>query len=398
MNGIAPDDFTRAIRPDPNSKGLLFAGTEAHLYISYDDGGHWSLFQANLPAVPITDIAFQKREDDLVISTQGRGFYVLNDLPLVRALAPGKTSHGEVHLFAPKPAYRYADGGGSGRTPAGVGANPPNGVVVFYSLGDGAAPAIKLRFLDASGKLLKEFSSKSGPEAAAPAVEGEERAPAVKLPTQAGLNRFVWDMRYNDAIGFPGLILWASNLRGPLAVPGTYTAELEANGKTERQQFEIRKDPRATTSADDFSKQLALELQIRDEISAANQAVVDIRSERHQLASYTAGDPQVVSEANRISAALSDVENAIYQTKLESTKDPLNYPVKLNNKLTSLLNTVSTSDAHPTAQSYEVFDQLSVQLKEQLDRLQQINRHDLDGLNSLLRERHLAAIAVGSAK
>ena len=397
VKGIPPDDFTRAIRPDPNSRGLLFAGTEAHLYISYDDGSHWSLFQANLPAVPITDIAFQKREDDLVISTQGRGFYVLSDLPLVRALAPGKAPPDDVHLFAPKPAYRYTDGGGGDRPPVGVGANPPNGVVVFYSLSNGAAPEIKLRFLDASGKLIKAFTSASGPEAA-PAVEGEEQAPAVKMPAQAGLNRFVWDMRYSDAAGFPGLILWASNLRGPLVVPGTYTVELDANGRTEKQQFEIKKDPRASTTPEDFSKQLALELQIRDEVSAANQAVMDIRSERHQLASYTSGDSQVVSDANRISTALSNVENAIYQTRLESTKDPLNYPVKLNNKLTSLLATVSTSDAHPTAQSYEVFQQLSSQLKEQLDRLQQINRRDLDSLNGLLRERHLAAITVSSDK
>jgi hypothetical protein len=316
----------------------------------------------------------------------------------VRALAPGKSALQSVRLFAPKPAYRYADGGGGGRPPAGAGANPPNGVVVFYSLGNGAAPAIKLRFFDVSGKLVKEFSSTTGAETAAPTVEGEERAPAVKLPTQAGLNRFVWDMRYGDATGFPGLILWASNLRGPLVVPGTYTVELEANGRTERQQFEIKKDPRASTTQDDFSKQLALELQIRDEVSAADRAVMAIRSERHQLSSYTSGDPVVVSEADRISAALSSVENSLYQTKLESTKDPLNYPVKLNNKLTSLLATVSTSDAHPTAQSYEVFEQLSSQLEEQLGRLQQINAHDIGGLNSLLRERHLATITFGGTQ
>jgi hypothetical protein len=170
--------------------------------------------------VPVTDIAFQKREDDLILATQGRGFYVLDDLPLVRDLAPGKTPQGSVHLFAPKAAYRYAGGGGRNSGSVDVGTNPPNGVVVYYSLKSKVDSEIKLRFLDASGRLVKEFSSKDGSDHAPPAAEGEERSPAVKLPGQAGLNRFVWDMRYTDATSFPGLILWASNLRGPLVVPG----------------------------------------------------------------------------------------------------------------------------------------------------------------------------------
>jgi hypothetical protein len=270
--------------------------------------------------------------------------------------------------------------------------------VVFYSLGNGVASELKLRFLDASGKLVNEFSSAGEPQLAAPAVEGEERAPAVKLPLQTGLNRFVWDMRYRDATGFPGLILWASNLRGPLVVPGTYTVELVADGQTERQQLEIRKDPRASTTSDDFSRQLTLEIQIRDKVSLANQTVIDIRDEKRQLASYKPSDPEIESEANRISTNLSVIENAIYQTKLQSTKDPLNYPVKLNNKLTALLATVGASDSHPTAQSYEVFEELSSQLNEQLDKLEQINLHDLEALNRLLRDRHLPSVAVGRAK
>jgi hypothetical protein len=398
VTGISEDDFTRAIRPDPNSKGLLFAGTESHLYISYDEGNKWSLFQLNLPSVPVTDIAFQKREDDMVIATQGRGFYVLSDLSLVRDLAPDKTSQEPVHLFAPKAAYRYADGGTSSKLPAGAGANPPSGVVIFYLLEKKSPSDLKLRFLDASGKLVKEFSSADEPKVAVPVAEGEERAPEVKLPAAAGLNRFVWDMRYSDATGFPGLILWASNLRGPLVVPGNYTVELTVDGHTERQPFVIRKDPRASTTSDDFSKQLELQLQIRDKVSLANQTVINIRNEKHQLASYVSGDLEVVSDASRISADLSGVENAIYQTKLQSTKDPLNYPVKLNNKLTALLSTVSVSDSHPTAQSYEVFEDLSSQLKQQLDGLEQINRQDLDGLNRLLRDRHLPVIEVGKTK
>jgi photosystem II stability/assembly factor-like uncharacterized protein len=399
VTGIPADDFTRTIRPDPNSKGLLFAGTEAHLYISYNDGNTWSPFQLNLPNVPITDIAFQKREDDMVIATQGRGFYVLNDLSLVRELTPDKTQQGEVHLFTPKDAYRYVGAGGGAGAPAGTGTNPPNGVVVYYSLKSNADSEVKLRFLNASGKLVKEFSSNESSKHVAPAGEGEERTPPVHLPVRAGLNRFVWDMRYSDATTFPGLILWATTLRGPLVTPGTYTVELVANGQTAKRKFVIKKDPRASTTPEDFAKQLELELQIRDKISVANQTILDIRNEKHEFASYLSGGRQeIASEANRISTSLSAVEDAIYQTKLQSTKDPLNYPIKLNNKLASLLTTVSASDSSPTSQSYEVYKEFSAQLRVQLDKLGQINHHDIEGFNKLLRDSNMPGITINSAK
>jgi photosystem II stability/assembly factor-like uncharacterized protein len=169
-NGIPEDDFTRTIRPDPKMKGLLFAGTEAHLYISYNDGENWTPFQLNLPNVPITDIAFQKRADDMIIATQGRAFYVLDDMPLVRQMAPGKLSAGgDVHLFQPKDAYRYADGGrGFGGASADAGKNPPNGAVIYYSLKSKPTSDVVIKFMDASGKLVNEFSSKAEPEAAKP--------------------------------------------------------------------------------------------------------------------------------------------------------------------------------------------------------------------------------------
>ena len=348
--------------------------------------------------MPITDITFQKREDDMVIATQGRGFYVLNDLPLVRALAPRKVPQSEAYLFAPKSSYRYAGGRGD-RLALGTGANPPSGVVLYYSLETRADSEVKLRFLDASGKLIKEFSSVDDSDHAAPAAEGEERAPEVKLPVQAGLNRFLWDMRYTDATSFPGLILWASNLRGPLANPGTYTVELIANGQTLKQTFVIKKDPRVSTTPEQFSEQLEFELQIRDRISLANQTVIDIRQKKHDLASYTLGRiSDIAAKAQRILDSLSDVENAIYQTKLQSTKDPLNFPVKLNNKLASLLNTVSTSDSSPTSQSYEVYKDISGQLQVQLDKLSRINTQYIGELNQMLRKQNMPTISAADTK
>jgi photosystem II stability/assembly factor-like uncharacterized protein len=398
VSGIPADDFTRTIRPDPNSKGLLFAGTEAHLYISYNDGDSWMPFQLNLPNVPITDIAFQKREDDMVVATQGRGFYVLGDLPLVRALAPGSAPQTDQHLFAPKDAYRYSGGGGY-QTPPDAGANPPSGVVVYYSFKTKPSSDIKLRFLDAKGKLVKEFSSKEEPKPADGAEETEERRPPAKLPAKAGMNRFVWDMRYADATKFPGMIFWGGSVRGPLVVPGKYTVELIADGKTETQAFTIKKDPRSPTTPEDFSKQLQFELQILDRLSVANQAVIDIRKAKQKLDSFaTDGSPDVAAEAKRISTSLTSAEEAIYQTKLRANEDALNFPIKLNNKLAALLSTVSDTDVSPTAQSYEVFTELDAQLKVQLDKLDAIEHHDVDGFNKLVRDKNIPAIVFSSTK
>lgn len=398
VSGIPADDFTRTIRPDPNSKGLLFAGTEAHLYISYNDGESWLPFQLNLPNVPITDITFQKRDDDLVIATQGRGFYVLGDLPLVRALAPGTAAESATRLFRPKDAYRYSGGGGY-RTPPDQGANPPSGVVVYYTLKGKPASEIKLRVLDGSGKLVKEFTSKEEAKEPESMEDPEERRAPAKLPTKAGMNRFVWDMRYADATRFPGLIFWSGGLRGPLAIPGTYTVELVADGKTESEKFEIKKDPRAPTTPEESKQQLDLALQIEGRVTVANQAVIDIRKAKVQLEPYaTSSNADIAKTAKSISADLSTVEDAIYQTKLRAGEDALNFPIKLNNKLAAVLSTVMDTDTSPTAQSYEVFKELNTQLQVQLDKLEQIEHHDIDGFNTLVKEKNVPAIVLSSSK
>jgi hypothetical protein len=392
VNGIPVDDFTRTIRADTKRKGLLFSGTEAHLYISYNDGESWAPFQLNLPNVPMTDIAIQKREDDLVIATQGRGFYVLGDLPLVRDLAPGRESDGAVHLFQPKDAYRYAGGGGFGRPQPDAGQNPPNGVVFYYSLKTKPTSDVVIKFTDSSGKLIREFSSRPEPKES-PSMEEDERPAAPKPTTKVGINRFVWDMHYADATKFPGIILWAASLRGPLVVPGTYTAQLIVDGHTETQKIVVKKDPRTPTTEEDFTKQLELALQIRDRISAANQAVLDIQNARHQLDGYAKGaEPKVSSGAKAILLKLDPVENAIYQTKLRANEDALNFPIKLNNKLASLLSTVTATDIAPTSQSYEVFKELSAQLQVQLDQLKQIESQDVTAFNKMVRDQDIPAV------
>ena len=398
VNGIPDNDFTRAIRPDPNQKGLLFAGTESHLFVSYDDGNSWLPFQLNLPAVPVTDIAFQKQQDAMVLSTQGRGFYVMDDMPLVRALNPANFSRSKnVELFPVKKTVRLDGGGGfgGGRDP-NTGQNPPSGAVIYYYLKSKPKDEVKLRFLTADGKLVREVSSKpkKGAEEK-PESDNPRRRGAALAPAKEGLNRFIWDLRYNEATGFPGLLMWDGSLRGPMAVPGEYKVELLVDGKTASQNFAVEKDPRAPTTAEDFQKQLDLALKLRDRVSEANQSVVAIRAAKEQLKPYlTSSNEKIKSQAKQLTDELTGIEEAIYQTKLHADEDALNFPIKLNNKLASVEGVVEESDVAPNAQSYEVSDELSAQLKVQLDHLHKVETTGVAQFNKLVRDENIPAITL----
>jgi photosystem II stability/assembly factor-like uncharacterized protein len=401
ITGIPADDFTRTIRPDPKRKGLLIAGTEAHLYISYNDGANWLPFQLNLPNVPITDVTFQKREDDLVVATQGRGFYVMDAMPAVRALEPGKLADAPLTMLPLKPAYRYSGGGGfgGGGAAGAAGTNPPSGVLIYYKLKSKPSGDVTIRVTDEAGKLVNEYTSKEEPKEPAALEEDEGRRAAPKPTTKPGLNRFVWNLRYTDATKFPGMILWAAGTNGPLVVPGTYTVEVSADGHTEKQTVLVKADPRVASTPEGYKKQLELALQIRDRFSAANNAVIQIRGAKQQLDGYAAkAEPKLAAEAKRISNELGAVEDAIYQTKLRANEDALNFPIKLNNKLGALLGTVMQSDSEPTEQSYAVFQELSAALQVQLDKLQAITSKDVTDFNKLVREQNIPAITMTPVK
>ena len=396
INGIPDNDFTRTIRPDPNQKGLIFAGTESHLYISYDDGEKWLPFQLNLPAVPVTDIAFQKRDDEMVIATQGRGFYVLDDMPLVRALDPARFQHSdEVKLFPVKRAIRIAGGGhfGGGRRNPTAGENPASGAVIYYFLKEKPKGEVKLRFLTASGKLVREISSKP-PAHPDGEEDGEEEGPRNTLaPAKEGLNRYVWDLRYEKATGFPGLLMWDGSLEGPKAIPGEYKVEVVVDGKTQSQDFTLIKDPRTSTTPAQFDEELALGLKIRDRVSEANSSVVRIRAMKDQLKPYTASSNQQVHDtAKKLTEQLTAIEENIYQTKLHADEDALNFPIRLNNKIASVGGVVELSDNVPTAQAVAVFDELSAKLQVELDHLHQVETTGIQDFNKLVRDQNIPAI------
>ncbi len=343
INGIRGDDYVHSIREDITRKGLLYAGTEHGVWVSFNDGEKWHSLQLNLPDLQVADIAVT--EKDIVIGTHGRSIYVLDDVSPIREYKP-ETAEIANHLYKPYYAVR----------------NVQNAVFQYY-LKDTADLTIDI--LDPQGKLIQTFTGvKSGIKKDSTASEDDEDSRKLPPPTmKAGLNRFEWDLRYPAATSFKGIILWgASATRGPLALPGRYTVRLTTAGKTQTQGFDIRLDPRIKgVSLADVQEKFRLGIMIRDQTSKANEVVIKIREIKENMAK--AG----VSDQNRnIIDQLSMVEENLYQVKNQSSQDPLNFPIKLNNRLAALGRSIETGEAKPTDGAYKVYKELFADLVKQL--------------------------------
>ncbi|MDH4350581.1 MAG: glycosyl hydrolase, partial [Gemmatimonadota bacterium] len=390
VTGIPAGHFTRTIRQDTERANLLYAGGEFGTYVSFDAGAHWQSLQLNLPVVPIHDLVV--KESDLVLATHGRSFWILDDLTPLRELAAG-TVAGDRHLFTPRPAYRMGGGGFGGGGAAGVGQNPPTGVVAYFYLKDVPTDPVKLEVLEADGDVIKTFSSKAGPR-------GDQ------LEVTAGMNRFVWNLRYPDASRFDGMIFWAGGTQGPTAPPGTYQLRLTAGEWSATQSVTLLKDPRTSATQADLDEQFAFLLRIRDRVTEANDAVTKIRGLRRDIDGAlqrlgSAGDdvPKAAADSVRalaktIKTELTVAEEAIYQTKNRSNQDPLNFPIRLNNKIAALAGVVGRADAKPTDQARAVFDELSAALQLELDRMAVVVRDRIPAFNAAVAGLNLPAVGV----
>ncbi len=383
--GIPDGHYVRVVREDPVRRGLLYAGGEFGVYVSFDDGANWGSLQLNLPVVPVRDMAV--KENDLVIGTHGRSFWILDDLTPLHQLTD-QVARSDMHLFKPRDTYRLRSFG-FGRDVGAAGENPPDGVMVHYYIKSAPTAEAKLAFLEADGTLIREFSSL--PE------EGEEEG---ELAVEPGMNRFVWDLRYPEAHRFDGLIMWAGLLDGPRAVPGEYQVRLSIGARLLTENFLLKADPRLPASQADLQAQFDFLIRIRDRVSEANDAVKQIRDVRGQIDAAVErvegedyAEP-IRQKADAIKGPLAEVENEIYQTKNRSRQDPLNFPIKLNNRIAALANVVASGDARPTDQSYEVYEDLSGQLQAQLDRLAEIIRVDIPAFNALIAEHAVPAVIV----
>jgi photosystem II stability/assembly factor-like uncharacterized protein len=377
IEGIGGDDYVHAIREDAKRPGLLYAGTEHGIYISFDDGAHWQSLSLNLPDTQVSDIAVA--ENDLVIATHGRAFYVLDDIAPLRQLSPSVMQTTEVNLYVPYGAVRRS-----------------RPLSIDYAL-KSKADKVTIDILDARGNVIRSFTA---PETKKPAAGDDEGYQTLRpvAGLEAGLNRFTWDLRYSGSTSFPGIILWGASVEeGPLAMPGSYAVRVTANGDSETQPFHITEDPRSVVSQADLQAQFDLAMQVRDKVSAADQAVIDVRKIRDQvndrLAKTQAAD--VHSAGDTLNKKLTDVEEAIYQVKNRSGQDPLNFPIKLNDKIGHLLDVVEGwQDARPTDQTYSVFKQLSAELDVQLAKLKDAVSADLAAFNKQLAANNLQSVTL----
>lgn len=373
--GIPDGHFTRVLRADPKNKGLLYCGTEGGLYLSNDNGANWKPFQLNLPLVPITDLAI--KNTDLIVATQGRSFWILDDLNIIREELNEQNSNG-LKLYSIKETVGV---GGASRADLTRGSNHPSGVVLYFDLPDDTS-VTTLKFIDGKDEVIRTFSTKDKDN---------------KLSIEKGVNKFVWDTRYPKADDFDGLLMWWGTLSGPKAPPGDYIARL-INGKDSTEvKFTILPDPRAEGDPEDRKLQFEFLLEIRNKLDETHDAIRQMRNVRgaiNDLSEKLDDKHQNVLDAGKhIDSVMTSVEEALYQVRLKSNQDMLNFPIKLNNKLAHVASLASMGIYRPTAQMIEVKDFLTKEIDEQLQVWYKLKDEELPKFNQLIRDSKIDVIS-----
>jgi photosystem II stability/assembly factor-like uncharacterized protein len=381
VTGIRADDYVHAVREDPKRKGLLYAGAEHGVYVSWDDGDHWQSLSLNLPDVQVPDLVVE--EHDLVIATHGRSMWLLEGITPLREMT-AEVAGADVYLFKPAPAIRSL-----------------SGARFNYALKK-AADTLSIEILDAGGQVIRRYVG-------APADTARARADSVRLrgmgcdvrpfrpptpPREAGLNSFEWDLRYPGSVTFDCLIFWGGSPDfGPAAPPGQYQVRLTAGGKTLTRPFDVRRDPRLKHATDaDLAARFTLARQIQEKENLGNGAVLTIRRLREAVDDRVARAPPLARQGELFKAKLTALEEELYQTRSRSGQDLLNYPIQLTDRIAALRSSVEGGDARPTDASVVVFRELSTELDQKLARLQSLLTVDLAAFNRALAGRNVATI------
>ncbi len=386
-NGINRLYFTRALRADKKRQGLLYAGTEFGMFISYDDGASWNSFQLNLPIVPITDLLI--KNNDLVVATQGRSFYILDDLTIVQKKEAAILNK-NLHVFDVNPAYRMMGGGGrfggfGAAAPRNVGTNPPNGVVINYFLkAVSDSTKMSVEVLDKNKKSIKYFST----------VSKEN-----KIEINKGMNQFIWDMNFSEAERVDNLILWNGFVSGPKAAPGQYFSKLKSGTDSTEIAFTILADPNYKTTIEEYEEQTQFLLTVRDKFSEVMKAIKNIRELRQQLSDFSARQgkdlsKEIKNQIDTIGKQMTSVEEALHQTKAKSGQDVLNFPIRLDDKLSGVYEAASAGNTAPSKQAKEAYSELAALIDEQLNKLKKIIADDVSKLNQLIHNNALPVIGI----
>jgi len=402
--GIPDNVFVRAVREDPKKRGLLYAGTESGVYVSFNDGANWRPLKLNLPTTPVHDLTV--KDDDLVVATHGRAFWILDDVTPLRQYSD-EIAQKDVFLYKPATAYRIQAGEARERRPSKkTGQNPPVGATIYFYLKDApkADTETKIEILDASGKVIRRYSSAELVSLEEP-LGPDDKKPEKEIKPEAGLNRFEWDLRYEEARRVPGYYLWeyGGGARGPVAVPGQYQARLTVGGQSQTAPFELKLDPRVHVSQADLEQQLNLLLATRDELSRVYDTVNQIQDVRSQLAGLKRRLPENAS-AKTIGSAADDLEKKLVAVRedlinltISANEDSLAYPPQLDAKLAYLAMDAGTADSAPTEAEQREFEKLKRQSGELIGRWEDLQRRDLAAFQKLAAEGSLSTVVVPPA-
>jgi hypothetical protein len=397
--GIPAGAFTRVVREDPSRRGLLYAGTETGLYVSFDDGESWQPMQLNLPVVPITDLAV--KEKDLVVATQGRAFWILDDLTPVQEYKPSIAGE-RVHLFPPRPAVRMDAGGFEGEGSSGaLGKNPPNGVVLSYWLKEkpGEKDVLTIEILEGN-TVLRSYTNQKD-------LEKEKEQTDIGLPDagdkplepKAGLNRLAWDMRILRPTLVPKAVVWGTR-EGPRVAPGTYSVRLKYGGETLTQPVQVVRHPEVAATAEDLESQFRLLSGLRDRIEETHDAVARIRDVKPQV--QTIGDraeklgkgTTLKDRGKALSERLTEIEKKLVNPDLKSNQDVLNFPPALDHQLIGLASVASSADARPTDSSLTYYKEISGRLTAIFAELDGVLGKDLAEFNAMVQKAEIPPVVV----
>ena len=381
-NGIKSEHFTRVLRADPEKKGILYAGTESGMYVSFDDGNSWNSFQLNLPIVPITDLTI--KENSLIVATQGRSIWVLDDLTVLHQIDQN-TVNKEINLFKPKTSYRTR--GRGGKETLTEGTNLPNGVIVHFNVKNFSPDKdeLSIHFKEQDGTIIKTYKSNDEID---------------KLEIKSGGNTFVWNTLYEGAEILDSMIFWSASFSGAKAVPGKYKVVLEKNGESQEQEFEILPDPRSEVSISQMRLQFDFVNKVNATVDNAHKAIKNIRQIRKKLEEFDSNFSEnesvinLVEKAKQLNSSLTEIEKALYQTKNRSRQDPLNFPIKLTNKLGHLNSLVTSNDFPPTNQDELVRKELTAEVENHILKYQKLVSQDLKYFNEEFASLNLDYLTV----
>jgi photosystem II stability/assembly factor-like uncharacterized protein len=396
-NGIPEGAYVHAVREDPKRRGLLYAGTELGVYVSFDDGGHWQSLQLNLPTSPIHDLLV--KDDDLVVATHGRSFWVLDDLTPLRQVND-QVAQADMKLYEPQTAVRlhYPDEIDA-RQPAGT--NPPSGAVIDYYLKEAPKGEVTLEILDAQGKPVRHLSSKEKKEDEQPPEWPDQVEVPKTIPAKEGMNRFAWDLRYDEPVQTPGAFYYGSGPRGALALPGEYQVRLTANDKSQTAPLHLAIDPRLKGAETGMQKSFELSIRVNERFSQLHQAINEIRETKSQIESLHkrfADNERLkpaLASAAEMEKKMSAIEERLLQVNMKSSEGNLVYPNQLNEEFYTFSRVIE-ADAAPTQPQEEVFKMLDGRLEDQLKAWAQIKREDVPKINELIKRADLPALIVAA--